>query len=291
VIAYSEPGDSDLNVIREKIHKADALFAVDQDLQREREFTDYPYTVDSYFITVKTKDQYLAVTDCAYRFPKIKIIIVPIENVRLKSFFEMTYSKPLWKDSPTHTFWIGDSETLDLPNDFSQANLEDPTTYVRTLDGCRDLSLNCFDHLIESGYLKEQSLLDGQTVIKPLEYLNGEIANTLTLISQGFNGTPSLGSVLNSTYDKTIIKNITLHHELWTSAGESIPPEALLKVAGKDLRPIGARTKNGGYNYMLPIAVSPSDISPRVRNTTNDLGVFLSQMQKKIISISGMADL
>jgi hypothetical protein len=285
VMAYADPGNTDLSLIREVVHQADANSIVDKDVGRERDFTDYPYTVDSYFILVKTPEAFASIQECATRFPRVKLIVFPLFKLKLKSYLKVTYSKPLFKDAVVKTFWIGDSNAIEIPDDPATLNLEDPLTYVPILRACEELGHQCFNDLLKNGYFARKTLID-EKLSSPLQFLDKELTASQTLLDKGFDGEVSMpGSMLNLTYDQTIIRNLTLVHELWASGPQVTddPTDVLLRVQGFEHHPVVLQNKVIGRSfYMLPVNVNESSIPLRIRNTPSRLSGLYQQFKMQI---------
>jgi len=298
IIVTGDPGNTDLDVVSQKLHEIDVKGSLDQDLGRDRTFTAPPsITVSSYLITVNSTERYQKVVDCTYRFPKLKMLIIPFTTVKLISYLNITYFQPLtpfFKERTPENIWIGNSPTLPIANDFSDLNLEDPAVIAGVMSNCRDFDRFCFGTLLKQGYFANKTVVGGK-LSNPLETMSADIHKSAVLIASGkITGDAKFpDSLLNNTYAESVIKDMTLTHELWVM-GEPKPQDPmplLLKVQGADDHTIVLKSQDGGYLFRLPIQISSSDIPIRTREDIPSMSRFLSEMEQEIESNAGVIGL
>jgi hypothetical protein len=284
-MTYSKPGNPDLAVLREYIRRNDVNAAVDQDLMREREFTDYPFTVETYVVSIGDLDGLQRLKDVAYRYPEVKVILVPIQELRLRSFYRLDYTKPLLGAAVSKIFWIGDSPPVSASALGAAPSFEDPSLYGEFFKNCRSLTSACFQSLLDHGYFQRHTVIDSRYQA-PADFLSAQLAESIRLRSSGLDGKYLIlgKGALNLDYDKPAIKSMALINEVWIS-GEPLggaPDREVLRLSTKEKRPIAAANDSGEFSFSLPVGVAGAALEDGVNGRDSDLLLLLQEFQNAL---------
>jgi hypothetical protein len=287
VMTYATTGNSDISVIRQKIRQADYASNLSDDLNRERQFISYPYTVDTYVISINSREQFKQLIDTSVRYPAVTVVVIPIRTMKVRSFLKVKYSTPVIGVAPDKILMIGQSYPIRIDSNFSHYNLEDLSTYLPYFESCRSITAGCFNSLVQEGYFKQDAVIDGNHE-RPVQYLSTQLGDSAYLRSIGKNGSGNVtgNGVFHINYDRRVITNLSLKNELWVT-GKSLTAVAdpvLYKIAGDDGHPVVEKESDGSVSYMLPVLAFRAQISKVVRDDEGQMGVLTSELQDIMVN-------
>ena len=130
---------------------------------------------------------------------------VQVDQVKIKSFVKLTYTKPILRSAKEQRLFIG--ETEGLRSSVQAQSLQDIYSYTRFPQECREVTPSCFKVL--SGYINETSSEGNLEPKRNLDTLRAELDQSVNRRADGNEG--------GNWIKPEVVDNVSIEHEVFVN--------------------------------------------------------------------------